>query len=225
MRPSFLSPASVWKSTRVTTIPPYLLASARARAASAAARLATPNPPPPTPAAPTKPAPTPPQPSPASLPKAKPHKPHSAAATPATATPKAAKGGGNHSAQPDPTQVDLEGLADVVAAGCGDAGAAAAIRPALPAILGALVRGAQVPGSTGAADRAMLLRLVKHASSTAAEQKQAARSLHLHLGGRITDAMARRAGAVARVVEGRAVEVAAGGHDPVADLPPAARKP
>jgi hypothetical protein len=209
-------PQKIRTSPRVTSIPPYLLADARARAASAAARLAPSPTTSPNPASPTRPTPLPIPPSPTSGTKPKTTKARTHDAAPTAAQPKAGKGGGNHSGPADPTEVDLEGLADVVAAGCGDASAAAAIRPALPAILGALVKGAQVPGSTGAADRAMLLRLVKHASSTAGEQKAAARSLHVHLGGRISDAMARRAGAVARVVEGRAVEVPSVGHATVA---------
>jgi hypothetical protein len=200
----------------VTSIPPYLLADARARAASAAARVAPSTTTSSSPTNPTKPTPLPIPPSPTNPTKPKTTKARTPDASPTAGTTKAGKGGGNRSGPADPDQVDLEGLADVVAAGCGDASAAAAIRPALPGILGALVKGAQVPGSTGAADRAMLLRLVKHASSTAGEQKQAARSLHVHLGGRISDAMARRAGAVARVVEGRAVELPSSGHATVA---------
>jgi hypothetical protein len=79
-------------------------------------------------------------------------------------------------------------------------------------MLAALAKGAAMPGSAGAADRSMLLRLIGHASSTAKAKEAAGKTVHLHLGGRLSEAMARRAAAVGRVIAGEAVEI---GRDPV----------
>jgi hypothetical protein len=95
---------------------------------------------------------------------------------------------------------DFQALADRVAAESADQEAARLVRPHLPEMLRALVVGASVPGSAGVADRSLLLRLMRHSSSTAREQAQAARQLGAALGDRILGAMARRDAAARRVV-------------------------
>lgn len=74
-------------------------------------------------------------------------------------------------------------------------------------MLAALVAGASRPGAQGTADRAMVLRLLRHPAATAAVQERAGREVHIHLGGRLAEALARREGAVARLIEGEATEV------------------
>jgi hypothetical protein len=206
-----------------SSIPPYLLADGQKRALAAAARInAAASPPPPF--ATSHPA----------NPTTHPTNPTSAAAPPPTAKPaKAAKptkpkGNGNHSAVANPHQAvsgDLEAawgaMADRIVAESRDQAAAQLVRPYLPAVLSALVDGASKAGSVGAADRAMLFRLLGHSSSTAKEQAKAGRTVHLHLGGRLSEAMARRASAVGRVIAGESVEI---GHAGVAVPLPIGRK-
>ena len=93
---------------------------------------------------------------------------------------------------------------------------------ALHAMLAALAKGAAMPGSQGAADRSMLLRLIGHASSTAGEKAKAARTLHVHVGERVMAAMDRRQAAVGRVIEG---QIASVGRDPVTAPSAIERKP
>lgn len=191
-------------------LPPYLKAKASAKAASA--RLS--------PASATEPKPgsTPVPPETASneaLSPVQPSQPSLAASQPPADPPKngkrrGKKGVGNPEGNAVTREAGYEALADAVVAQSADQDAAKLARPHLPAMLEALCKGAAVPGSTGAADRAMLLRLIKHSSSTAREQAAAAKQVHVHIGNRLVEARRRTISARGRMIEGRAEEVAAG---------------
>jgi hypothetical protein len=85
-----------------------------------------------------------------------------------------------------------------------DQAAAEVVRAALPGVLEALVKGAKIPGSGGAADRAMLFRLIRHSASTARERGASDRtSLPTALGAALLEtAQARRDAAARRVIDG-----------------------
>jgi uncharacterized protein (DUF2267 family) len=105
----------------------------------------------------------------------------------------------------------FEALADRVAEESADQAAAQIVRPHLPEVLRALVVGASVPGSAGVADRSLLLRIMRHSSSTAREQAQAARQLGQALGDRLVSAMSKRDGAMRRVLEGQSEPIGRAG--------------
>lgn len=198
----------------MSDLPPYLRAKATAKAAQIRQSLATQ-----LPSSPAQPANGEPtgdrtgqQPLTASESnEIKPNLASEAGKKPKSAGKRGKGGGGNPSGQRVAGQTDYEALADAIVAQSGDQEAAGLARPHLPAVLEALCKGAAVPGSTGAADRAMLLRLIKHSSSTAREQATAARSVHVHVGARLVGAAARRTAASrGRMIEGRAETVEIG---------------
>lgn len=80
-------------------------------------------------------------------------------------------------------------------------------------MLSALVEGASMASSVGSADRSMVLRLIKHSSSTAREQNAAARGLVQALGQTLGSALDRAASARGKVIAGDAQDL---GQDPVA---------
>ena len=174
-----------------TTLPPYLR-TAQERAAAAAERISP---------TPTTPAPTPTTHTPPNLASLAARKTNRTIKPPPGSHPTPTTKPGNHSTPFDPEQAVLEGLADRIVAESADPEAAALARPHLPAILDALLEGAKKAGSVGAADRAMVFRLLRHSSSTAREQAQAAKQLGAALGDRLASAMARSDMARARVLD------------------------
>lgn len=203
-------------------LPPFLRQTARDRAREAINR-AVPSTAATSPVASSAPvAPTAPAASPPPAPRKRTRKPQISTAASTTAASNPTERGGNRSAPlaSDLTGAagNLEALADRIVAESADQVGAALLRPHLPVILDALVRGASMPGSQGAADRSMLLRLVRHSSSTAREQQAAARGLAAAVGAGVEAAMARREAARRRVIEGRSEPVGRVGVTPAARI-------
>ncbi len=100
----------------------------------------------------------------------------------------------------------LEPLAKAVVDACQDQTIAQSLKPHMAEIAAALVIGAKVPGSTGAADRSMLLRLARHPASTAGAQLKAGKEEQAQLGALLERALAGKA-RVTALVEGVSEEI------------------
>jgi hypothetical protein len=97
--------------------------------------------------------------------------------------------------------LDIEALADLITASAKEQRAAELMRPALPDVLRAMIRGAQIPGPGGASDRKQLFAVLGSLGSATGRGDTSAKAAMAEAVDKLAGALAVRERLVGRVIE------------------------